>query len=439
MNRHTVALVRYETPLESVRRATELSHGLAHLQAHAKVFIKPNIVFWAKSVAFPKWGVLTTSRVVEDMVHVLKDQGIDNITIGEGLTLFNPKDRETPAEAFEGLGYGILGKRYGVKFVNVHERPFEKVDLGDGIELKFNADILRSDFVVNLPVLKTHAQTVVSLGIKNLKGMLHVSSRKRCHSADPAKDLHFHVARLADKLPPSFTLLDGIYTLERGPAFDGKVKRSNILVASRDILSADLVGARVLGIDPSAVPHLVHAARNLSRPVDLSDVEVQGETIEDLTIPHRYSFPYNEKGTLPIQMERMGIQGLEYRKYDTTMCTYCSALTGTILTSIALAWKGRPWDNVEVLTGKIMKPTPGKKTILLGQCLYKAHKDHPNIDDMIAIKTCPPSPDAVIDALKKVGIEVNPYLLQNVERAPGLMMQRYQGKSEFDEAFFTIE
>lgn len=28
---------------------------------------------------------------------------------------------------------------------------------------------------------------------------------------------------------------------------------------------------------------------------------------------------------------------------------------------IAQAWKGESWDNVEILTGKIMEPTKGKK------------------------------------------------------------------------------
>ena len=68
MSKHSVSIVRYEKPLESVRKAVELSNGLDHLPSGAKVYIKPNIVFWTTAVPFPKWGVITTSRVVEDMV-----------------------------------------------------------------------------------------------------------------------------------------------------------------------------------------------------------------------------------------------------------------------------------------------------------------------------------------------------------------------------------
>ena len=61
---------------------------------------KPNIVFWTRKVAFPKWGVITTSRMIEDIVVLLKEQGVDDMTIGEGI-VGQIKDKENPAHAFE--------------------------------------------------------------------------------------------------------------------------------------------------------------------------------------------------------------------------------------------------------------------------------------------------------------------------------------------------
>ncbi|MCA1961883.1 MAG: DUF362 domain-containing protein [Desulfomonile sp.] len=439
MTRYQVAVVRYEKPMESVRRAVNLCDGLAGLKVGDRVFIKPNIVFWTASVPFPKWGVITTSRVVADMVTILAERGITDITIGEGMVLFDPKDTKTALQAFEGLGYNELGRRYGVKCIDVHQRPFEKVDLGDGVVLSFNKDFLESDFVVDIPVMKTHAQTKVSLGIKNLKGLINMSSRKKCHAADLERDLDFMVAKLANPMPRSFTIIDGIYTAERGPGFDGKMHRTNCLVACRDVLAADMVAAKVLGYEPADVPHLVHAARLRSRTMDLSDVEVVGDGIDQFAFPHQYTFPYNEDSTLPIQLERMGIKGLSYPKYDNTICTYCSSLTGLILTSIAMAWKGEPWGNVEVLTGKRMVPTPGKKTILLGKCLWDMHKNHPDIQNMIPIKTCPPSPKAIVRALNDVGIEVSSHIFDHMDMAPGYFMRKYENKPEFEESLFKVE
>ncbi len=108
--------------------------------------------------------------------------------------------------------------------------------------------------------------------------------------------------------------------------------------------------------------------------------------------------------------------------------------------SIAYAWKGEPWDDVEVLTGKTMKPTPGcKHTILLGKCLYEANKNHPDIKNMIAIKSCPPNIDAVVKALHQAGVEVNPAVFENMDKGPALFMKKYEGKPEFDESLFCVE
>ncbi len=440
MKKSVVSIVKYEAPFESVKKAVELADGFANMPGRAKVFIKPNIVFWSKSVRFPKWGVLTTSRVVEDIVVLLKEHGIDDITIGEGI-VGDPKDRETPAHAFKTLGYETLNKKYGVKYINVFDRPFETVDIGDGIELNFNTDILNSDFVVDLPVMKTHNQTVVSLGIKNLKGVMDIKSRKTAHSPEEAKNLFHCVPRLPDRLPPILAVLDGIYTLERGPAFDGRVHRSNILVASSDVLSADMVGARIMGHEPRDIPILANAAANRNRPSDLSDIEVVGESIENVASYHEYDFAYHEddQRCVPVPLARDGITGLFYRKYDETMCTYCASMNGLILSAIRYAWKGEPWDRVEVLTGKKMTPTPGmNKTILVGKCMYQKNRDNPDIKEMIPIKGCPPNPKTILKALHQAGIDADPMLFENIDQLPGFFMSRYEGKPEFDESFFQV-
>ncbi|MCX7816360.1 MAG: DUF362 domain-containing protein [Syntrophales bacterium] len=439
MDRKKVAIVKYEKPYESVEKVVSLCKGLDHLPHNARVFIKPNIVFWTKVTAFPKWGVITTSRVIEDVVIILKEMGVQDITIGEGTITYDPKDRETPAHAFETLGYGTLKKRYGVRVVNVFERFFEKVDFGDGVVLRVNADVLQSDFVVNVPVLKTHAQTVVSLGIKNLKGFLDIDSRRRCHGTDPAKNLHYMISRLPLKLPPTLTLIDGIYSNERGPSFDGRIRRTDILIASSDILSADMVGAKVLGYEPREVPHLVYAAKECNRPLDLSDVEILGERIDEIGLHYEYSFPYTDDDSLPSSLAMMGIKGLYYRKYDLTMCSYCSRINALILPAIARAWKGEPWDEVEVLTGKSMRPSKGKnKTILLGKCMYQANKDHPDIKELIAVKGCPPKLNDIVEAFHKAGIDIDPSLFDDIDKYPGTFMKRYEGKPEFDESFFRV-
>jgi hypothetical protein len=157
---------------------------------------------------------------------------------------------------------------------------------------------------------------------------------------------------------------------------------------------------------------------------------------------HQYAFPFVEKDgeSMPLPFKRMGVKGLSYRRYDLTICTYCSFLNGPILAAIARAWKGQPWDDVEVLTGKAMEPTPGKKnTILIGKCMYRANKDHPHIRNMIAVKGCPPSVTEIVEAFHRAGVPVEASLLERLEEMPGFFMKKYEGRPEFDEAFFRVE
>lgn len=441
MTKPVVAIVPYEAPRKSVRRAVALCNGLDHLPRGAKVFIKPNIVFWSRVTDFPKWGVITTSRVVEDVVVLLKERGIKDITIGEGMVTGHG-DRKTPADAFERLGYNALGRRHGVRTVDIMARPFKKVDLGDAIELKFNRDILESDFVVDLPVLKTHVQTVVSLGIKNLKGTIDLASRKRCHSPDPVKDLHYRVARLADRMPPMLTLIDGIYSNERGPGMDGHIRRTNVLVASADVLAADVVGTHILGHTPHAVPHLVHAAARRGRSLDLAEIDLAGEPIASFRVRHEHDHAYSQTpdgAWLPTPFAEIGMEGLSFRKYDTTMCTYCSRVNGMTLAAIHKAWQGEAWDKIEILTGKRMAPTPGMhKTILLGQCIYRKHRDNPVIKEMIPVKGCPPDPEDILKALRQAGIKADEAIFAKADLRPGKLMRRYQDDPAFEETLFQV-
>ena len=436
MKKSIVSIVKYEEPLESVRKVIELSKLFDDLPSDAKLFIKPNIVYWS-SAPHPKWGVITTSRVMEDVVTLLNEHGIEDITIGEGF-----RDNEAAKDAFKKLGYNDLKERFGVKLINTNDKPYEKIDMGCEFLVNFASDPLKADYLISLPVLKTHSQAVVSLGMKNLKGFINVASRKKFHSADPIKNLHYNVAKLPNNIPPCLTLIDGIYTLERGPTMDGKAHKSGVLIASKDILSADIVGAKILGIEPSDVPHLVQAAEDRKRSPDLSDIEIVGEKVEDVAKHHEWKFIYNDAGDLPLPFYNRQFKGLKYREYDTTMCTYCSDVNGLLLVLLKNAWNGETFGGIEFLTGKIMEPSAGmNKTILVGQCQMKKNKDHPNINELVPIRGCPPSMEDIKNAFESCGIKVNPLVFQEGASVIGdsIFLQKYKRRPEFKEDFYRIK
>lgn len=435
-----VSIVKYDKPGESVARAINLSGALDNLKKGDRVFIKPNIVFWSRIVDMPPWGVITTTRVVEDVVKELRKRGAGEIIIGEGTVTTDPKDTETGLDAYEKLGYNEIARRYDVKVIDIFKSKFKRIDLGDGVELGFATEMLEADLVVDLPVLKTHAQTMVSLGLKNLKGCIDKKSRKLCHSNNMVVDLDAHVAKLSGVVENVCTIIDGIYTLEKGPGFSGNARRSDIIIASSDVISADIAGAAVLGFDPSEIRHLAIRCRERGIEPSLDSIEIVGEPVENVASPHKWDFPYNEENTLPANMIKLGVKGLSFPKYDHSMCTYCSAIVGLVQFAIGAAYKGEPFDNVEILTGKIYKPTPGMNhTILLGKCQAQLNKKNPDIKNAILVPGCPPDALKLVEGLKKAGIDIDENLFKAFDMAPAMFMAKYAGREDFTQDFYRIQ
>jgi len=418
-----------------------LAGGLGDISRDSRVFIKPNFCQWYKEVNFPKYGVLTTARLVEDIVILLKEHGVKDITILEGAIEIRRESEPMLQLVAKGMGLDVLAQRYGVKIVDALRSSFAKITAGD-VTLSVNSDILDADYIINMPVLKTHSQTMVSLGIKNLKGALGIPSRKMCHNPDQDCDLNYHIAKLPGVLSPSLTIIDGIYTLERGPLITGRAQRSNIIIASKDLISADKVGATVLGIAPQTIPHIVMAARNHGRPADLTDTNVRGEIdIRTALKPHRWEFEQNESGDLPLFFERAGIRGLTYPPVDKTMCTYCADFISYVISGILLAKNNdRPLDDIEILHGKIHEPTgTHKHTLLVGQCQVKRNGANTLINHCVRIKGCPPSKKDLLEAYAGLGIELPDDFIEQMERIPETLMGKYLDKPGFDEEFYRIQ
>ena len=195
--------------------------------------------------------------------------------------------------------------------------------------------------------------------------------------------------------------------------------------------------------DPQAPAHAFEYLGKCS--MDLSTLEFTGMPIDKVCHAHAHGYEYAQDADgswLPVPLMAEGIRGVSYPKYDTTMCTYCSRVNGLTLSAIRTAWKareGRPWDRIEILTGKRMQPTPGMhKTILIGQCMVNAHKKNPEIREMIPVKGCPLQPMDICKALRQAGIEAKREIFEKADDRPALLMKRYHHRPMFDETFYRI-
>jgi len=430
MSKPVVSLVAYSDPLQTLRKALDLCGGLKGMNRGDKILIKPNLVSWDYDLPFPPYGVVTTSSVMFALVQILYEEGFRNITIGEA-SLMIPK---TIGRAiYKTLGYEKLREKYGVELVDFNEDRFEEVDFG-GFKLSIAKKALEADSIINLPVLKTHNQCQVSLGIKNLKGCLNRKSKMFCHGKDV--DLDHMFPHIIEKLPVALTITDGVYTLAKGPGPTGKALRKNIIIASRDRLACDVVGAEIMGYSAPEVEHLKFYAKRHGLSTSLKDIEVRGEDLEKHRSFVDFDWEWTQDNTGPIGFVKRGITGLDIRKYDSSLCTGCSMMYNPMLILFMSAFKDQPFPNVEVLSGKRQEASPGYDyTILFGKCACDLNKNNPNIKKAIAIKKCPPGRQEFVEAVKEAGIEcdLNQYVAYRQ-----YIFSRYKKEDGFDMGMFTM-
>ena len=401
MEKPVVAISRYERSPDSLREVIRVCDGFGDLKPTQHVLIKPNLVALDERYPMALYGVFTTTRLVEDMLILLKERGVERITIAEGSVRGKDFGLETGA-IYETLGYPLLARRYGVKLVDLLKGPFEELDF-DGSPLEISRPILEADFLINMPVLKTHNQAVLSLGLKNLKGALSLKSRKFCHRTNEALD--HHLSTFADRIRPALTVLDGIYGLEKGPFYLGNAVRMDALAASRDPLALDVAGAHLAGIDPASVPYIKEYADRNGRSLNLDSCELKGTPLAELRRPIKWDNTWREDNTGPRAWDKFGIHGIFLPKYDKTLCTGCSGLYGPVLACAMLSFKGAPFDEIEILTGKVVTPSgKARKTLLLGNCMIKKNRKSPQVSEAVLAKGCPPSLDDVFRALEECGI-----------------------------------
>ena len=255
--------------VEEIRRAVgsicDSQGGASLLRSSGDVYIKPNGID-AKPYAF------TRPEVVETVVRYWQDAGARQVYLIENSTQAN-----CTRLVFEAAGYRGLCRRTGATPVYLDEEPTEPFPAGgrepvsesnpqgyDGSVLDLprsvaEALIRRRDenLYINLPKLKTHSMTAVTLGIKNQWGF----PAHACRSVDHNYNLHHKLTDVLSLVRPDLTIIVGVEGTIHGhyPATalaDRCVKPFRLLIGSRNVVAADLAGARVFGLGPNQIAHL---------------------------------------------------------------------------------------------------------------------------------------------------------------------------------------
>jgi len=154
------------------------------------------------------------------------------------------------------------------------ERYYQQVEVKKGKKLKdvkVHELILESDVFINVPILKNHSSTEVTISMKNLMG--NVWDRGYWHR----NDLNQCIADFTSFRKPDLNIVDAYYILKRnGPrgVSKGDVVLMKSQIVSTDIVAADSAAAKLFGVEPAEIPHIRIASEMNLGQIDLSKLNI---------------------------------------------------------------------------------------------------------------------------------------------------------------------
>ncbi len=256
---------------ELVKKAIYASCDFKNLVANKKVLIKPNLVRPIPN----KLSTITDPRVIYAVALLICEAGAAKVIIGE-----KPGYRLSARSVFEAAKVGELLKDLDVETCYFDEAECSEVDIPNARvfnRIRVPKVVLDSDAIINLPKMKTHMHTLVSLGIKNLHGLTLDDQRLLYHR----NDVNYKLVDILRLKPPSLTVTDGIWPMEgQAPHYGETIKDFNVIVAGTDVVATDAVTCSIMGIEPYEVDSIRIAHMEGLGCGDLRRIKIVGEKPE---------------------------------------------------------------------------------------------------------------------------------------------------------------
>ncbi|MBD3159430.1 MAG: DUF362 domain-containing protein [Candidatus Lokiarchaeota archaeon] len=262
-----VSVVTGERGTEPVFRAIDLIPFEDTLEPYETVLVKPNLI---TGHTF-ETGITTDPIVVEAVIMKIMDLDKKAIVVETegGIT--------SPDEAIVETGMMDVIERLGSEYINMGKLD-DKVELEvekpRAIEEFKVARIAVESAIITVPSMKTLSHTTITMGLKNMFGMLTTRNKYSMHKLGTNN----FVYDICKTLPPTLSVIDGFFGKSGGGPWSGKPVKMETIIASVDPVAADATAARCIGVDPYTIDHvrwLYEAGMG-----EITDIEVVGDGID---------------------------------------------------------------------------------------------------------------------------------------------------------------
>ena len=261
-----VAIVKGKRGNEPVFKALDLIDYKQALLGYDKVLIKVNFI------SNKTWdtGATTDPIVVEAIIKKLDALPVEVYVVESDATITNAD------KAFEKTGMKEMCNRNGVKWLNLrHVKNRIKLEIpnGEALQRITVPRLVTESAVISAAKLKTHINTTVTLGMKNMFGLLPDKFKGKYHLKGISKVL----VDINTVLKPAFTIIDGFVGMEGEGPTDGIPVKMNLIIAGRDVVATDATAARVMGFDPYEIKHISKA---YEKGLGKTEAQIIGEKME---------------------------------------------------------------------------------------------------------------------------------------------------------------
>ncbi|MCX8153075.1 MAG: DUF362 domain-containing protein [Candidatus Bathyarchaeota archaeon] len=261
-----VAIVKGERGHAPVFKALDLIDYKSAFAGYDKVLIKVNFI------TNKTWdsGATTDPIVVEAIIKKIKALPVEIYVVESDATITNAD------KAFEVTGMKDMCQRNGVEWLNLRHVK-EKVTLpipnGEALKSITVPRIVTESAVISAAKLKTHVDTGVTLGMKNMFGLLPEKFKGKYH----LKGISKVIVDINTVLKPALTVIDGFVGMEGKGPIDGTPVQMNLIIAGKDPVATDAIACQVMGFNPLEINHIRRANEK-----ELGSIEAQvvGEKLE---------------------------------------------------------------------------------------------------------------------------------------------------------------
>ena len=259
----------------------------SELSEKSRVLLKPNLL--AKHG--PEKAVTTHPAIVVAVAKALHSRGVKDITLADSSGGIYTEG--TMKSIYKAAGLAKVCDEYGIK---VWDKTSYAAKAVDGVICKeFNliTPVLESDFIINLPKIKTHVMTGMTCAVKNLFGCVPGLQKAEFHMRFPAKENFGQMlCDLCKLVSPQMTIADGILALEGDGPAGGEPREVGVLIGGENPYFVDIAAAKLIGIKAEIVPYLNVAIAAGLCPAELpADAFFEGS--DELVPEENYKLPHS--------------------------------------------------------------------------------------------------------------------------------------------------